>query len=296
MNGVRFIIGRKSNYIDREKTAGMTITHIIVLLVTGTVVGFGSGLLGIGGAFIMTPVQYMVYTSMGVSADTAIKLAFGTGLLVVLPTAISGTWQYYRQKAVWWKATIIMGCCSLIGAFGGAVAATNIPGLALKIVFGAIVLIAAIRMVTARLPQIEEEPKDNPWLWVAWALPIGIVSGLVGIGGGLLVVPMMTLALRFRMHIAIATSLAMVICTSFGGVIGYIINGIGVADLPAYSIGYVNLPAWSLLAVTSIGMAQVGAITSHRLPVKPLVYIFVAIMFYMALKILGVFDWLGWPI
>ena len=244
----------------------------------------------------MGPVQYTIYANMGISTDMAIKLAFGTNLLVILPTAISGTWRHHRAGAVFWKAAIIMGGCSLIGSFGGATIASHLPGEALKIAFGAIILVSAIRMLTARLPQIEEEAKSNPWLWVAWALPIGMVSGLVGVGGGIVAVPVMTLALRFKMHNAVATSLAMMILTSTGGVIGYIINGIGVADLPAYSIGYVNLQSWLLLAVTSIGMAQAGAITAHRLPARQLRYIFVAIMFYLGLRMLGLFEWLGWPL
>ena len=274
----------------------MTITHIIILLATGIGTGFAGALLGLGGAFIMGPVQYVIYTNMGISTDMAIKLAFGTNLLVVLPTAISGTWRHHREGAVLWKAAVIMGSCSLIASFGGATIATHLPGAALKIAFGAIILVSAIRMLTARPPQSGEEAKNNPRLWVAWALPIGMVSGLVGVGGGIVAVPVMTLALRFKMHNAIATSLAMMILTSTGGVIGYIINGIGVTDLPAYSIGYVNLQSWFLLAVTSIGMAQVGAMTAHRLPEKQIRYIFVAIMFYMALKMLGLFEWLGWPL
>jgi uncharacterized membrane protein YfcA len=274
----------------------MTIAHIIILLATGIGTGFAGGLLGVGGAFIMGPVQYAVFTNMGIPADTAIKLAFGTNLLVILPTAISGTWRHHREGAVFWKAAIIMGSCSLVGSLAGATIASHLPGTALKIAFGAIILASAIRMLTAALPQPEDEARSNPWLWVAWALPIGMVSGLVGIGGGIVAVPVMTLALRFKMHNAIATSLAMMIFTSAGGVIGYIINGIGVADLPAYSIGYVNLQSWLLLAVTSIGMAQAGAITAHRLPARQLRYIFVAIMFYLGLRMLGLFEWLGWPL
>ncbi|MFC2072285.1 sulfite exporter TauE/SafE family protein [Chloroflexota bacterium] len=274
----------------------MSITHIIILLVTGIGTGFAGGLLGLGGAFIIGPVQYMVYTNMGITTDMAVKLAFGTNLLVILPTAISGTWRYHRERLVFWKAAIIMGSCSLIGAFGGSSIATQIPGAALKIVFGAIILVSGIRMLITRPPRVEEEPKDNPWLWLAWSLPIGIVSGLVGIGGGILAVPVMTLALKFKIHNAIATSLAMMIFTSAGGVIGYIINGIGVPDLPAYCIGYTNLQSWFLLAVTSVGMVQVGAITAYHLPAKQLGYIFIAIMLYMGLKMLGVFDWLGWPL
>ena len=274
----------------------MTIAHIITLLATGIGVGFAGGLLGVGGGFIMTPVQYMIFTGMGVPAEIAIKLAFGTSLLVILPTAASGAWRHSRKGAVWWRAAIVMGSCGLLAAFGGATLAAHLPGTGLKIAFGAAALAAGIRMLTAKSPQVEQEPRDNPWLWAAWAIPVGLVTGTLGIGGGILMVPVMVLALRFKMHNAIATSLATMILTSTGGVIGYIINGLGVPNLPPHSIGYVNLPAWFLLAVTSVGMTQIGAITAHKLPAKQLSYIFVALMFYMGLKMLGVFDWLGWPI
>jgi len=81
-----------------------------------------------------------------------------------------------------------------------------------------------------------------------------------------------------------------------GGVIGYIVNGIDIANLPPYSIGYVNLASWFLLALTSVGMAQVGAVAAHRLPARQLKYIFNIVMFYMGLKMTGVFDWFGWPV
>ena len=274
----------------------MAIAHIITLLATGTGVGFASGLLGFGGAFIMTPVQYIVFTSMGLPTDMAIKLAFGTSLLVILPTAASGVWRHSKQGAVQWKTAIIMGSCGLAASFGGATLATHLPGATLKLAFGALVIAGGIRMLTTQPSQIEDEPKNNPWLWVAWAIPIGFVTGVLGIGGGVLAVPVMVLALKFKIHNAVATSLAIMLFTSVGGVIGYIINGLGVPNLPAHSIGYVNLLSWFLLAVTSVGMAQVGAITAHKLPAKQLGYIFIAVMFYMGLKMLGVFDWLSWPI
>jgi uncharacterized membrane protein YfcA len=274
----------------------VTTAHIIILLVTGIGVGFAGGLLGLGGAFIMTPVQYMLFTSMGIPTDAAIKLAFGTSLMVVLPVAASGAWRHNKKGAVWWRAAVIMGGCGLACAFGGATLAAHLPGAGLKIAFGAIILASAIRMLTARSPQTTAEPRENHWLWIAWAIPIGFVCGIFGIGGGIVMVPLMVLALNFKMHNAIATSLAVMLFTSTGGAIGYIINGLGVADLPDYSIGYVNLVFWALLTVTSVGMAQLGAITAHKLPARQLRYIFIAVMFYMGLKMLGVFDWLGWPI
>ncbi|MBA7540481.1 hypothetical protein ES705_32779 [subsurface metagenome] len=274
----------------------MTIAHIIILLGTGVVVGFASGLLGSGGGFIMIPVQYMLFINMGMSTDVAMKVACGTSLLVILPTVASGAWRHHKKGAVRWKAAIIMGSCGFIAAYGGGVIAAHLPGTILKIVFGAVVLAGGIRMLISRPLKSGQEPKDNPWLLAVWAIPIGIVTGMTGLGGGVIAVPIMVLALKFKMHNAVATSLAMIIFTSTGGVISYIINGLGIPNLPAYSIGYVNLPTWFILAVTSIGMAQVGAMTAHKLPARRLRWIFIAVMFYVGLRMLGVFDLLGWPV
>ena len=268
----------------------MTIAHIVTLLATGIGAGFASGFLGVGGAFITTPVQYAVYTAMNIPTDMAIKLAFGTSLLVVLPTAASGAWRHHKKGAVWWKAAAVMGGTGLACSFGGATLATHLPGAGLKVAFGAVVLAVAVRMLVSPPLETGEEPKDKPLLWALWAIPIGLVSGILGIGGGVLMVPIMVLALKFKMHDAVATSLAVIIFTSIGGVVGYIINGLGVPNLPPHSIGYVNLFSWSLLAATSVGMAQAGAIAAHRLPTRQLRYGFVGVMFYIGLRMLGAFG------
>jgi len=274
----------------------MPIAHIFILLGTGVGVGFASGLLGVGGGFIMIPIQEMLYLDMGLSENIALKMAFGTSLLVILPTVASGAWRHHKRGAVHWKAAVIMGICGFMAAFGGATLATHLPGAVLKIVFGAVVLVSGTRMLISRPLKSKSEAKDNPWLWAVWAIPIGLVTGMTGLGGGVVAVPVMVLALKFKIHNAIATSLAMLIFTSTGGVVGYIINGLGIPDLPAYSIGYVNLLTWFLLAITSIGMAQVGAMTAHRLPAKQLRWIFIAVMFYVGLRMLGLFECLGWPL
>jgi len=199
----------------------MTIAHIIILLGTGVGVGFASGLLGLGGGFIMTPVQYVIFTNMGMSTDVAMKLAFGTSLLVILPTVASGAWRHHKKGAVWWKAAIIMGPCGAVAAFGGATLATHLPGETLKIVFSVVVLASGVRMLISKPMESEQAPRDNPWLWVVWAIPIGVVTGMTGLGGGVVAVPVMVLALKFKLRNAMATSLAMIIFNSIGGAIGY---------------------------------------------------------------------------
>lgn len=274
----------------------MELGHIVALLATGIGVGFASGLLGVGGCFIMIPVQFWVYTAMGMPVDIAVKLAFGTNLFVVLPTAMSGAWGHHRKGAVWWKAALILGGCGSIGAYVGATIASYTPGSILKIIFGAAILAGGIRMLTARPPKVTEEPKESPWLWVAWGIPLGIVTGLIGIGGGVLMVPIMVLALKFKIHQAVGSSTAMMILTSLGGLVGYIVNGLGVAGIASPHLGYVHIWSWLALAATSILTAQVGAMTAHKLPAKQLRWIFIAVMFYMGLKMIGVFEWLNLPI
>jgi len=82
---------------------------------------------------------------------------------------------------------------------------------------------------------------------------------------------------------------ASIIFTVMGGIVGYIMNGLGVSELPPYSLGYINLPIWLFLAAAGIPLAQLGARAAHALPAKPLRYIFIAFMVYSGLRMIGVF-------
>ncbi len=272
------------------------VPQIIALLVAGLGVGFASGLLGIGGCFLMVPVQFWILKSIGVDPTIAIRMAFGTNLLVVLPTAFSGAMTHHKKGAVLWTAGVTLGIAGSIGAFFGAFIASHLPGRVLTIAFGIAVILGGIRMLTAKPPTITEKPSDSIPVFILWGIPLGIVSGIIGIGGGVLMVPIMIFFLRFRMHQAVGTSTALMIFTAVGGTLSFLINGLGVEGLPPYSTGYLNWLQWILLAGCSIPMATVGARTAHLLPAKQLRYIFVIVMFYMGLKMTGLFAWLNLPI
>ncbi|HEY50624.1 MAG TPA: sulfite exporter TauE/SafE family protein [Dehalococcoidia bacterium] len=274
----------------------MELIHVLILLGTGVFAGFASGLLGVGGGFIMAPVQYFVFLHMGLTADSAIKLAFGTNLLVILLNSLSGTWRHHKLGAVNWRAAVVMGISGMAFAYAGATLAAHLPGEVLRIAFGVVVLLVAVRMFTSKAVQAEREPVTNPWVWFAWAIPLGLLGGIMGLGGGVVAVPIMVLALRFKIHNAVATSLAMIIFNSVGGMVGYIVNGQGIPGLPPYSIGYVNLLSAFILAVSSFFMVQVGAIVAHKLPGRRLRLIFILLMFYIGLRMIGVFEWLDWPL
>ncbi|MEX2720112.1 MAG: sulfite exporter TauE/SafE family protein [Candidatus Wukongarchaeota archaeon] len=272
--------------------------YIIALIITGIAVGFFGGMLGVGGCFIMVPVMIAVYPAAypSASTDTIVRLAFGTNLLVVFPTAMMGAYNHDKKGAVWWRAGLYIGAFTAIGVVVGAILAAHTPGATLKAIFGAAVLIGAVRMITAKPPKVGEEPIKDLRIWLAVGVPMGVVIGLIGIGGGLLMVPLMAIILHFKIHNAVGTSTAIMMITSIIGAIAYALNGLNVSDLPEYSIGYVNLLAWICLAATSVPMAIVGVKAAHKTKPKELKNIFAVVLFYVGLKMIGVFKVLGLPL
>ncbi len=270
--------------------------YIIILLITGIGVGFISGAIGVGGCFIMVPVQYWLLLSLGVDPTIAIRVAFGTNLLVVVPTATSGSYQHSKKGAVLWKKAYLLGGFGALGVFFGALIAANTPGAILTIIFGAVILAGSLRMLTAKPIKIDEQISENTVAYALWGISVGFCSGLIGIGGGVIIIPIMVLALKFKMHDAVGTSTGVMIFTAAVGALSYIILGLFATNLPPFSLGYVNLLQWALLAGTSVPMAIVGAKFAHKLPAKALKYLFIIVMIYMGLKMIGVFNWLGLPI
>lgn len=165
------------------------IFYIVALLATGAMVGFASGLLGVGGGFIMVPVQFFLLTSIGVDPTTAIRVAFGTSLAVILPTAISGAFGHKRRGAVLTKPMTFMGISGIIGAFIGGTLASNIPGMYLRTIFGFMVLMAGVWMLIAKYPEIGAKPGKGALNYLIIGFVAGILSGLLGIGGGIVLVP-----------------------------------------------------------------------------------------------------------
>lgn len=272
------------------------LTYLLVLLATGAFVGFASGLLGVGGGFIMVPVQFFLLTSMGADPDTALRVAFATSLAVILPTALSGAWGHWRRGAVLVTPAIMLGITGLIGGIFGAEISSNTPAIILSFIFGILALTSALWMVGSKYPEINEEKSNSKQSYLLWGFLGGFSSGLLGIGGGVIMVPILNILLRFPIHKAIGTSTAFIVFASIGGIITYIFTGINTTGLPPYSIGYVNLVQLAALALTSIPMARLGVKAAHNLPDKKLRYMFAILLLYIALKMMGVFKLLNLPL
>jgi uncharacterized protein len=253
---------------------------LLVLLLTGILVGFASGLLGLGGGFLMVPVQFWILTSLGTDPTLALRISFGTSLAVVIPTALSSAWGHYCRDCVLVRPFTLMILPCIAGAFIGAMITTHLPGHWMGILFGLVLILVALRMGSREphlLYPVTPVPL-TPARYISCGLLFGIVSGMLGIGGGIVMVPIMVSYMRFSMHQAIGTSTALMIGSAVSGVLAYIASGWGAAGLPAGSFGYVNLYQWLPLVAMSIPMAQLGVRAAHHLPQEKIRLIFMAAM------------------
>lgn len=270
--------------------------YIWALVFTGIGIGFTTGLLGVGGGFLLVPILFFLLQSMGIDSTIAIRLSFGTSLAIILPTAMSSAYGHYRKNQVEVKAAIYFGISGFLGSLIGGYAATQMPEDILSIIFGFIILFVAVQLLFFKESPDDRVKKEKIVLFLFFGLLAGLASGLVGIGGGIIIIPAMVMIMGYTMKQASGTSSAVIIITSLGGVISYVYNGLQVSGLPPYSLGYVNLLQFLIIIIFSIPLAQVGAWAAHKFPDRILRYILVALQFYVALKMLGVFDWLGLPL
>lgn len=268
------------------------MVYVLVLLATGIAVGFFCGLLGVGGGFLMVPVQIWALSGQGIEPTMATRIAFATSLAVVLPTAISGCRGHSCRGAVLWREGTIIGLFGMLGGFFGGTVATHAPGELLRALFGILVLVAAGRMLLLPhlSPGLEPDSRQQKGVfqYMIWGIAVGFLSGLTGIGGGLMLVPIMVVALGFSIYQAIGTSSLAISFNALGGILAYAINGWGVEGRPMYCLGYIDLMQFALLAGSSIFSAQWGANAAHRLPAERLKYIFIVLMLYIGLKMAGI--------
>jgi len=260
--------------------------YIGILFLTGAFTGVISGLLGVGGGFIIFPVQYWLLQETGLYPDLAIRIALGTSLFVVLLNAISVTLKYQRNRAVLWRQAIMMGAFGSAASFVGVAVASRLPAPVLSTIFGVVITLGAFRTYTVPAVKRKDEISSSKISYAFAGILIGFFSGLLGIGGGVIGIPIMLIFLHFDMLKAIGTSAAVIIFTSFAGSIGYIFNGWEQPELPPYSVGYINLLNWVLLAVPGFFAARKGADIAHVVNPEYLKHLFVLLMVYVGLHMI----------
>lgn len=263
---------------------------IACYVILGLFVGYFSGLLGIGGGLIMVPVLSFLFETQNVPAQNVLHLSLGTSMATILFTSISSTYQHHAHQAVNWDAFRFITPGILLGTALGALIVAYIATFYLAVFFVLFVYFAATQMLIGFKPHATRDYPKRTEVTVAGMI-IGCISSIVSIGGGVLSVPYL-LWHKQPLRGAIATSAALGFPIAFGGSAGYIVTGYFRGEgLPAYSLGYIYLPALLWLVVGTMLTAPLGAKATHRMPVDLLRKMFALFLFALATKMLIKLFW-----
>lgn len=234
----------------------------------GAVAGTLAGLLGIGGGIVIVPVLALVFQHQGVATGVLMHVSIGTSLATIAVTSLSSIRAHHKRGAVKWPIFRAITPGIVVGSFAGAAVAKFLPGESLRLGFGVFMLLVASQMAFARPPAPHRVLPSGIGLLGAGG-GIGAVSAMMGVGGGSMTVPFLTWC-NVSVRNAVATSAAVGLPIALAGSLGFVVTGWGVADRPAWSLGYVNGPAFLGIVVASTVFAPLGARLAHTIPERTL--------------------------
>lgn len=259
-------------------------TMIGMYAVVGGIAGMLAGLLGIGGGLVIVPMLLYCFERQGISEPEIMLLALGTSMASIVFTAISSFWAHHRRGAVRWQVVKRIVTGILLGTFLGTTVASGLSTHILKGFFVVFLYGVSAQMMSGRKPKPGRPLPGSAGMFAVGNL-IGVVSSLVGIGGGTMSVPFMVWC-NISLQEAIGTSAAIGFPIALGGTAGYVFNGLSATNLPAYSLGYVYLPAFASIIGVSMLTAPLGVRLAHSLPVERLKQIFAGFLGVIATRML----------
>lgn len=262
------------------------IILVVGLLVAGAITGLLAGVFGVGGGAVIVPVLYELFRLQGVPEDIRMPLAVGTSLAVIIPTSIRSFRAHQRKGAVDMSILKVWALPVVIGVIGGSFVARYAPADLFKGVFVAVAGVSSIRLLFGRDSWRFGTELPGGLVMKAYGLLIGVLSSLMGIGGGQLSNLFMTFYGR-PIHQAVATSSGLGVLISIPGAVGYVYAGWPhMGELPPFSLGYVSLIGMILLIPTSILAAPLGVTVAHRLSKKWLEKLFGIFLLLVCLRFL----------
>jgi len=251
----------------------------------GVIAGFVAGLLGVGGGLIIVPVLILIFQSNNFTQDIIVHMAIGTSLATIIFTSISSIYaHHFRHKAVRWDIVKQLTPGIIIGALLGAVIADFISAKILQQFFGFFELFVAMQMALNIKAHAARTLPNRAGILTA-GTGIGVISSIVGIGGGTLTVPFLSWC-NVKIQNAVATSSACGLPIAVAGCTGFIFTGWNEISLPEHSFGYIYWPAFLSIVISSMLMAPVGAWLAHRLSAAKLKRFFSLVLFLLGVKML----------
>ncbi|MDI1295593.1 MAG: sulfite exporter TauE/SafE family protein [bacterium] len=247
---------------------------LVSMLLAGLLAGFAAGIFGIGGGFVVVPALLVVLPLLGGTHDAIAHVAIGTSAATIIVTSIRSLLSHAKRGAVEfevlraWAPWIVLGC----GA--GVMLAGHVDGHTLKMIFATGVGLMSLNFLLPSVSgKVVSDTMPSGILRMGIAGGLGTFSSLLGIGGGVIAIMVMTLCGR-TIHRAIATASGIGTLIAIPTTIGFAIIGFKEGGLPWGSLGYINIPATLAIASMSMLTAPLGVAAAHSLPAGPLKKIF----------------------
>lgn len=255
-----------------------------VYLLVGTIAGVLAGLLGVGGGLIVVPALLFLLPFSQIPPEHLMHVAAGTSLAAIVLTALASVRAHQRRGAIDWQRFLNLSPALGLGAWAAGQLAAQLASETLTLLFAVFVLYMGLKLWRAA-GQSKPARAVFPGLWWLSGLGIGVLSGLVGIGGGSLLVPLLYRH-GLSMPTAVATSAACGLAIALFGALGYVMAGWAVV-LPAGHSGFVYWPAVAGLTAASMLSAPVGARLAHRWPAARLKRIFAGFLLTVAVTMVA---------
>ncbi|RXJ97272.1 hypothetical protein CRV00_00085 [Malaciobacter molluscorum] len=257
---------------------------IPILLGSGIIAGLLAGLLGVGGGIVIVPMLYHIFMYMHIDISIAMPLAIGTSLSTIVVTSIISARSHHKKGGIDWELSKRWIPFVIFGVLLGTISSKFIDGSNLKFMFGVLLLIISINMIVSSFKTLViSNELPGKFRQSIFATLLGVFASMLGIGGGTLMVPLLTL-FSFPIHRAVSTASIFGLIISVPATISYIIIGWNIENLPIASTGYVNWIAFIILVPMTMFFAPFGVKLAYKLNVKQLKIAFAVFLACVGLK------------
>ncbi len=261
---------------------------ILALAATGAFAGTLAGLLGVGGGIVIVPVLFFVFQGFGVSPESAMTIATATSLATIIPTSISSIRSHRKKGNVDFTLLKLLAPFIFLGVLSGSWLVTRVDGALLTPLFGVIATLSALNMLlrTGKSALFQQLPGKLGRSVIGSV--IGFFSSMVGIGGGTISVPLLTIY-NYPAHKAVGTAAAIGLIISLPGALMMLIIGNTPADAPAGTYGLVNVAALFCIVPLTVLFAPLGAALASKLDALKLKKVFAIVLLITGLRMLAQF-------
>jgi uncharacterized membrane protein YfcA len=263
-----------------------TLAPLVVLLLTiGGIAGILAGLLGVGGGIVLVTAFFYAFGSLGYDSAYLMQICLATSLATIIVTSVRSVLAHAKKGVVDWDVLKSWAPGIAVGAITGVLIAASLKSSTLQAIFGILAMLIGLYMALGRADWRLGDAMPKGIKRAIISPVIGFLSVLMGIGGGSMGVPLMTLYGR-PIHSAVATAAGFGVLIAVPSVIGFLLVQIPADVRPPFTLGAVNIPAFLIVISMTLLTTPLGVRMAHSMDPKPLKRVFAVFLILVALNML----------